>query len=1811
MAGKIIYKDVGELVQKRVLDGDEKLPVTGDEYITPDQIVEGTQQLITDLSLEVDGKYVKPADGIPGSDLSQRVQASLGKADTAYQKPGAGIPKIDMTPSVQMSLNMADSAYQKPASGISKNDLAQSVQNSLGLADTALQSADLTPITNLIPAQASAQNQLADKEFVNSSIATSTATFRGTFNSVEALNAYSGEKDINDYAFVSGVDSAGNTLYSRYKYNGTSWAFEYALNNSSFTAEQWAAINSGVSSEEISEILQDLGSKQDTIADLSTIRSGAAAGAEAAYREYDSENPSGLGYKVLDKETFFSSQVTDANTIYEIRYDFDLGDGSVTIPAGCVLKFNGGSISNGDIVANGTLLDGDVRILAEISGTVLNDEVKVSWFNSGDTSLNEAIFVSFCRLATKPVVLVDEDITLNGGTYNTALTNLQLKGEGHTITNCCYCHTTGDVLIENVRFEGFTSSGILLYNDDTNEINITIRGCYLDGEGYVSRVLYGGNSTNVVLDITDNEITAISEMAINCNNYVTGRISRNYIHDFGGTGAKVGGVFIGRDQYYYAHDCEITENRIINLLCSFSSTNDGREAHGVIVYGDRNLVSHNYIDKIYSIVSDAESQPGYDAEGIYIKGSYNTVSDNYLNNAVGSNSDGSITLKGTASNTGNSVLDNTVMAPYGTGIYTLLHETTITGNKVFTEKRVGINLSSGSRASNNVIVEGNRVECLNGDGSNAISGILCYNHPGAIIRNNTIIGFNESIYAVTSDSINVSYNKIILSNRNFSGYSDGIQHLHLYSSPNATFTDNEFIFEGVNFSGWYFLYPQSSGGLAFSGNTIRFKDYDDNGTTVHCAGTRIFRVGSQVIENNFFEIDYLNGLTLFSSSYTSTVCRYNVFKASALPGFGGIHYGNMLYSDNYVGTTAPTGVETGMLFYDTSVGKMKVYNGTSWVEIASTSDVPEPNGEDIDLDVSGKLELANRAYNTTTPNGLGYKILRKESTFASQVTDTNTIYEIRYDYDLDSGDVTIPAGCTLRFNGGKVSNGTITLSRTILDGDVKLGCSLAGTRGNEEFFISWFGITPTYTLTTEPNDVLVNTDAQATAEENADILNDIVIPSLNTIGGTLIVDRTFWINDQLSRIYNFNLKCDREIYYIGDDDIDGGILEIGGSLLEHTVRIINNRRHSILANPEYYTNGAWDADKAYEARKDFGIIGVLVRDSNRTTINIEDVKHFTTGVMVAGGYGSNNANNFVSYETINLNNIESCYRGIVFNIDTGWMTECTVNKGRIWCSSSEAFAGHVYAITFESSNQTQPGSNNMVFNQPCVEGAYCGLHIDNVAIGGCVFNDVRDEGVTNRIIEESNVVNTLIRKAIYTSYNGFNANEIQYKSVIIKNNNSLSVASDVIDVNLQTIYGTLDANNQTTMWAVKDMFLLSQNNKLGDSYTSLTFKSTVYPDDNIVSHHAYGFPVLVFDNGIGSTNFSFTLRLDGKMEGTPQAYVAFFDASGNAITDGISAPYSFYIQYGRFALGVSNVLTVARFSIPNTIKKIAFGVTGVSHYQIFISSRQSIVKGNDYFRFPENPSGGVNCNYANLQYYNTNLHKSVQHFGDRWITEDAYNAVATAGASSARPADLADKDLNNKGFVYYDTTLNKPIYYRTSQSTAMSYTNAGKTGTKELGANTLVEGNKYYVRVTQGGVDDTQTFYFTKAVGSLTDAIAYPLLNPTLASGTFYTRETELFTAPDASVYPYMALVISSTSASYKFTAIFNISESWEEYAPTISTDISTDAASDAKTASPKAVADYAVQSLTSGGKKIWAGTQAEYDLLTPSNDTLYFIKSS
>lgn len=90
----------------------------------------------------------------------------------------------------------------------------------------------------------------------------------------------------------------------------------------------------------------------------------------------------------------------------------------------------------------------------------------------------------------------------------------------------------------------------------------------------------------------------------------------------------------------------------------------------------------------------------------------------------------------------------------------------------------------------------------------------------------------------------------------------------------------------------------------------------------------------------------------------------------------------------------------------------------------------------IDPDTSkGVIRLKDRPYAPERFSGKGYKILRQNivtknrssSNILTQdmLSESNTVYEIRYDFDLGGAKITIPEGCTLQFNGGVLKNGEV------------------------------------------------------------------------------------------------------------------------------------------------------------------------------------------------------------------------------------------------------------------------------------------------------------------------------------------------------------------------------------------------------------------------------------------------------------------------------------------------------------------------------------------------------------------------------------------------------------------------------------------------------------------------------------------------------------------------------------------------------------------------------------------------------------------
>ena len=90
------------------------------------------------------------------------------------------------------------------------------------------------------------------------------------------------------------------------------------------------------------------------------------------------------------------------------------------------------------------------------------------------------------------------------------------------------------------------------------------------------------------------------------------------------------------------------------------------------------------------------------------------------------------------------------------------------------------------------------------------------------------------------------------------------------------------------------------------------------------------------------------------------------------------------------------------------------------------------------------LKFKNRQYCPSDPQGKGYIILRRNWVGGinileqDKISEANTIYEIRYNFDLKGNLLTLPESVTLLFNGGSINNGTLICNKTNILGISKL-----------------------------------------------------------------------------------------------------------------------------------------------------------------------------------------------------------------------------------------------------------------------------------------------------------------------------------------------------------------------------------------------------------------------------------------------------------------------------------------------------------------------------------------------------------------------------------------------------------------------------------------------------------------------------------------------------------------------------------------------------------------------------------------------------
>lgn len=150
-------------------------------------------------------------------------------------------------------------------------------------------------------------------------------------------------------------------------------------------------VNKAVADIQPIEITGDVTNAPDE-EDLTSENQGGTDVLKFKDKAYNSALYSGLGRVYLrknivtlegtGKNVLTQAMVNTANTIYHIQYDYDLNGQTITLPAGCVLEFDGGSLSNGTLAGDYINISaGNTKIFNNITFNAItfNNGLNVCW----------------------------------------------------------------------------------------------------------------------------------------------------------------------------------------------------------------------------------------------------------------------------------------------------------------------------------------------------------------------------------------------------------------------------------------------------------------------------------------------------------------------------------------------------------------------------------------------------------------------------------------------------------------------------------------------------------------------------------------------------------------------------------------------------------------------------------------------------------------------------------------------------------------------------------------------------------------------------------------------------------------------------------------------------------------------------------------------------------------------------------------------------------------------------------------------------------------------------------------------------------------------------------------------------------------------------------------------------------------------------------------------------------------------------------------------------------------------------------------
>lgn len=411
------------------------------------------------------------------------------------------------------------------------------------------------------------------------------------------------------------------------------------------------------------------------------------------------------------------------------------------------------------------------------------------------------------------------------------------------------------------------------------------------------------------------------------------------------------------------------------------------------------------------------------------------------------------------------------------------------------------------------------------------------------------------------------------------------------------------------------------------------------------------------------------------------------------------------------------------------------------------------------------------------------------------INQSNCIYEIRYDFDLDGETIEIPEGCTLKFEGGSLKNGILKGRDTSIISKPQqiFSCVLIeGTWSITDIYSAWFDFVPQNGDSKYDNtDKLVSLFALTSEKLN----NNVFINSGN-----------FWINANNDDIYRIMLKSNTHVfnsatihvfgsnkrqYYLFYAENKQNIVFEGGELigdidshigtggeLYHGL-CIRSCTDVIIKNAKFSNFWGDGIDLIKDGEKDahnenIRIDNVICDNNRRQGISIED----GVNIFMSNSLFSNTGNTIATSPAagIDIEPVEiDGYDCLIHNVI---ISDCNFinNKIGIACQLpnvsgiriSNCDCGFVYFDNVKDATLKEPiriTSSNidcLSFHRNCA----------NIMIDNCSIHKIVGEAsFSNELCSLNNIsINNSVIETTSDSYNGFLINlDGEFSDVIIRN----------------------------------------------------------------------------------------------------------------------------------------------------------------------------------------------------------------------------------------------------------------------------------------------------------------------------------------------------------------------------------------------------------------------------------------------------------